>query len=284
MKNVFKSAIVLIVSAFGLTTNAQTQPTENSLLWEVSGNDLTKPSYLYGTMHMMCEKDFLIKDKVKSAFEKSGVLALEIDFDEPSELQFMQDMATSSESLSKVLSKEEYHKLDEFLKGRMGLTASQFENSNLITIMSIVMMKALNCPPKMFEFEFMGMAAKRKIEIIGLEKAQEQISCFENSYSNKEFIDQLEFYDTNFFDEMSKIYNSEKLDELYAIAVDEKFMDKEAKRLMLDNRNKNWVVKMPELMKKESVFFAVGAAHLSGTYGVINLLKEKGYKVKPILN
>ncbi|MNX99368.1 TraB family protein [compost metagenome] len=53
---------------------------------------------------------------------------------------------------------------------------------------------------------------------------------------------------------------------------------------MLDNRNNNWVKNMPELMKKESVFFAVGAAHLGGEEGVINLLKKAGYSVKPILN
>lgn len=40
---------------------------------------------------------------------------------------------------------------------------------------------------------------------------------------------------------------------------------------------------MPELMKKQSVFFAVGSAHLAGEFGIINLLRKAGYDVKPVL-
>jgi hypothetical protein len=61
-------------------------------------------------------------------------------------------------------------------------------------------------------------------------------------------------------------------------------MNGEDKKIMLDNRNMNWIPKMSAIMKKEAVFFAVGAGHLSGDYGVINLLRNAGYTVKPILN
>ena len=51
---------------------------------------------------------------------------------------------------------------------------------------------------------------------------------------------------------------------------------------MLTKRNHKWINNMPELMKNESVFFAVGAAHLSGENGVLKLLKENGYKITPV--
>lgn len=60
-------------------------------------------------------------------------------------------------------------------------------------------------------------------------------------------------------------------------------MSAKSKVEMLDNRNKNWVVQLPELMKDKSIFVAVGAAHLAGKNGVINLLREAGYIVKPIM-
>ena len=65
---------------------------------------------------------------------------------------------------------------------------------------------------------------------------------------------------------------------------DPKFMDEKSKPVMLDNRNSNWVKDMPAMMKNESVFFAVGAAHLAGEKGVIQLLQKAGYTVKPIIN
>ncbi|WP_309846761.1 TraB/GumN family protein [Flavobacterium sp. 2755] len=65
---------------------------------------------------------------------------------------------------------------------------------------------------------------------------------------------------------------------------DKKYTSEKTKKIILDERNLNWVKNMPELMKKQSVFFAVGSGHLAGEFGVINLLRKAGYTVKPILN
>jgi uncharacterized protein YbaP (TraB family) len=52
--------------------------------------------------------------------------------------------------------------------------------------------------------------------------------------------------------------------------------------VLLDNRNKNWIPIMQDNMAKRSMFFAVGAGHLNGPFGVINLLKKQGYRLSPI--
>lgn len=283
MKNMISITIILITIVSGAVKAQSDEPKiENSLLWEISGNGISSPSYLYGTIHMMCEEDFRIKDKVKSAFENSARLALEIDFDDPSELIYMQQMATSAEPLSKSLSAEAYRDLDEFLKLKLGVGASKFENTGLTTIISTVMLKNLNCSPKMFELEFMTLAAQRDMELIGLEKVEDQDIAFKQSYNNEQFIDQLKFYDTRFFEVLTKVYNDEDLTELYSTLTNKKIMDAKAQLLMLDNRNRNWVKEMPALMDEQAVFFAVGAAHLPGNNGIINLLRESGYTVKPI--
>ena len=51
---------------------------------------------------------------------------------------------------------------------------------------------------------------------------------------------------------------------------------------LLDNRNKAWIEKMPALMKDAPTLFVVGAGHLPGTNGVLNLLKQQGYTVEPM--
>ena len=61
-------------------------------------------------------------------------------------------------------------------------------------------------------------------------------------------------------------------------------MNENSKKWMLEVRNENWAVKMPDVMKEKSTFFAVGAAHLLGKEGLINLLRKAGYSVKPLLN
>lgn len=79
MKNSIKSIIAVITLVFSVTIMAQTKSskTENSLLWEVSGNGLSKPSYVYGTIHMICAGDYFLSEKTKKAFETSDKLVLE---------------------------------------------------------------------------------------------------------------------------------------------------------------------------------------------------------------
>lgn len=62
----------------------------------------------------------------------------------------------------------------------------------------------------------------------------------------------------------------------------EKVMSENAKKWILDDRNKDWAEAMRQMMKKESLFVAVDVGHLAGEEGVINLLRKAGYKVKPV--
>jgi uncharacterized protein YbaP (TraB family) len=288
MEKIVKSALlaaVMLIANFGnaqTTKKSEVNKIENSLLWEITGNGLEKPSYLFGTVHMICENDYILKEKVTTAFNKSEELALELDFDDPKELQNMQKLAVSSVPLSQALSKEEYVKLESLLKNNYALDIKQFENFNLIGIMSTIMFKQLNCPPKMYEIEFLKMAKGKKTVIHGLETVEDQIKTFSGSFTNEEFINQFSEYDSSYFEQLYGFYKNEELSNILEMTTNDKFMDAEAQNLMLDSRNKNWIKKMPEMMQQHSVFFAVGAAHLPGNNGVINLLKQAGYTVKPI--
>lgn len=289
MKRILKTAgltALLLVATIGNAQSRKSVKTseknENSLLWEISGNGLEKPSYLYGTVHLICENDFIIKEKVKTAFEKTEELALELDFDDPKELQNMQKLAISPVPLSKALTKEEYIKLETLLKNEYSLDIKQFENYNLIGIMSTLMVMKLNCNPKVYEFEFLQMAMKRKNVIHGMETVEDQEKAFADSYNNSEFINQLSAYDSKYFKELIEFYLNEDLNKIFNLTVDDKFMNDEEQNFMLDARNKKWIQKMPEMMKQHSVFFAVGAAHLPGNNGVINLLRQAGYTVRSI--
>nr|WP_199002287.1 TraB/GumN family protein [Flavobacterium sp. ASV13] len=286
MKKLFTSAIVAITLAFGGMTQAQTKSPklENSLLWEISGNGLTKPSYLYGTIHSICPTDYFLSDKTKKAFQKSDKLIVEINLSSPNELADAQQLAVSSEPLSKKLNQEQLSKLDLILQKTTGLKVQQVDNYSLATVMSLISMKTFDCETlKSYETEFIESAKKENKSIAGFETIRGQLNMLSNAYSDSELIASLEEQSKEESRKMVQNYKDENLINLYNNIVDEKIMNKNAKKWILDDRNKDWVQKMARMMKNESLFVAVGSGHLAGEEGVINLLRKAGYKVKPIM-
>ncbi|OMQ12535.1 TraB/GumN family protein [[Flexibacter] sp. ATCC 35103] len=285
MKNLFTSAVIIIALILSTTTQAQTNSPklENSLLWEVSGNGLSKPTYLYGTIHMICSGDYFLSEKTKTAFDASDKLILEFNLDDPKEMTDMQQMVMGKQPLSKSLTPEQLTKLDAILKKSAGITLQQVDSFSLMSVMSLILSKSFECTDmKFYEMDFIASAKKRKEQIGGLETVKSQFKSFEDAYSVDEMIAMLEESDTELSKDMVVAYKQEKLEDLYEIITAEKVMNDKAKKYMLYERNINWVKSLPEMMKKESLFVAVGSAHLAGEEGLISLLRKAGYKVKPV--
>jgi uncharacterized protein YbaP (TraB family) len=287
MKNLFTVAIVAIAFVFSSKTQAQTKSPklENSLLWEVSGNGLSKPSYLYGTIHMICSGDYFLSEKTKKAFDVSEKLVLEINFNDPKEMTDMQQMAMGKVPLSKSLTPEQLSKLDAILKKSAGMTIQQVDAFSLATVMSLISMKTFGCADlKFYEMDFIESAKKRNEQVGGLETVKSQLKTLEDAYSDSEMIAMLEESDAEETKQLIVDYKQENLESLYKNTTAENVMNAKAKKYMLDERNINWAKALPDMMKKESLFVAVGSAHLAGDLGVINLLRKAGYTVKPIMN
>jgi uncharacterized protein YbaP (TraB family) len=285
MKNVFKSIVAVTVFAFSFSTNAQTPKNENSVLWEVSGNGLVKPSYLFGTVHMICGKDFVMQPKAVAAFSKTSKLALEINVADPNEMAIVQQMAVGKEPLSKKMTAKQIAQLEGILQKSGGFSLAQVDNYTLETVMSLLFAKSFGCTDlKFYEMEFVGKAKESSKPIVGLEKAIEQMDILNKSFTDDEMISYLQQINPDMCTVMIKDYKNEDINSLYKTTTDKEVMSVDTKKILLDNRNENWSKIMPDMMQKESVFFAVGAAHLAGELGVVNLLKKAGYTVKPIMN
>ena len=285
MKKLFKTLSVLIAIGCSFTLNAQTSNNKNSVLWEVSGNGLKKPSYLFGTIHMICGKDFVMWPKATEAFAKTSKLALEINMADPNEMAAAQQMAMGKEPLSKTLTTKQKTDLEAILEKNGVGTLVQLDSYTLETVMSLLFMKSFGCPDlKFYEMEFISKANESNKPVMGLEKVAEQLEFLNQSFSDDEMIAYLQQIDTNMCTEMVKQYISQDVDGLYQMMIEKDSMSTNTQKILLDNRNTKWVKVMPEMMQKESVFFAFGAAHLAGEKGVINLLKQAGYSLKPIMN
>lgn len=288
MKKTFLTLATIAITLFTTQVNAQDKKnSENSLLWEISGNGLQKPSYIYGTIHMICEKDFSISEKLQNVIAKTDRLTLEIDLSNPNELQEMQKSAMGDIPLSKELTSQQYKMLDSILLAKASMSLKQFDNFNLMGINSILMVSGLPCKSlKAYEFELIGLAKKRNMPVGKLETVKDQSYFFSKAFSKEFLISQMLIADiySDLFNKMIEDYKHERLSDLSAKLNDKRFMNAESHRWMLTERNRNWVGEMPAMMKAESVLFAVGAAHLLGEDGVIELLKAKGYTIKPVLN
>jgi uncharacterized protein YbaP (TraB family) len=291
MKKLFKTLAVVAVVLISNGVFAQAKKGESvstsdkSLLWEVSGNGLSKSSYLYGTVHMICGNYYFLSDKTKKAFAASDNLVLEVNLSDPNEMNAAQQLAYGKEPLSKTLSPQQLNDLDVLLQKKTGMTVKQVDRFSMLSVMSLITMKSFGCEDiKIYEMEFIGMAKGSSKSISGFETLQSQMEFLSNAYSDSEMIKMLQESNDEDTKKLVQNYIQENLPELHKDITALKVMNENTKKWMLDVRNENWVVKMPQMMKDKSTFFAVGAAHLLGEQGVINLLRKKGYIVKPILN
>ncbi|MEO1437210.1 MAG: TraB/GumN family protein, partial [Bacteroidota bacterium] len=137
-----------------------------------------------------------------------------------------------------------------------------------------------------FEFTFVEMATKAQMEIHGLESVQDQLSIFDQiSYSEqakdvKDMLHNEQKY-LDLYDDMIELYKLEDMNALYHIVAEGMDGENEA-ALLLDKRNQAWIAEISTLAKAKPTFFGVGAAHLGGEQGVIELLKKAGYSITPV--
>ena len=281
------AAITLII-AFAFNLNAQKK--KNSLLWKVEGDDI-KTSYVFGTIHLIPQDDFKLKDKVKTAFDACDKAALELDMDDP---QFMADMMKyayleKGKELKSFMDDEEYKTLDTFLKEKMGTGMAQFNNAKPFMLMSVILTANSDKPMASYEMTLLQMAKAAKKEVEGLESFKSQVDIFDETPYDEQIDDLIEMIENpdenaELYRRMVELYVSENVKELYNYMDDYMDGDAELTAKFLDDRNKKWIPKMAELSKEQSVFYAVGAGHLGGKQGVLKLLKKAGYKVTPVLD
>ncbi|AZA81125.1 TraB/GumN family protein [Chryseobacterium lactis] len=288
MKNLIKLAFAALLSISFTNVKAQNKNigNNNSLLWEVSGNGLSTPSYITGTFHILCNKDFELKDKVLKALQKSGTVVMEINYTDPEEIKTLQKMYQADKKISDQLSSDEARELDKILAD-YGTNLKSVDQSSPQVLYSLLATKAIPCPQteiKLYEMELLQNAIKNKKNIKGLEKVNDQMKSINEAYDLKSTIAQLKLgkeYEV-LFKKMITAFKNEDAQSLYTLFKDERFMNSQQEKAMLTDRNKNWVAVMPAMMEKEGSFFAVGASHLMGENGIIPLLQSKGYTVKPI--
>ena len=266
---------------------------ENSLLWEVSGKGLKQPSYLYGTMHMVCAEDAKLSDGLKEAIKDAKQVYFELDMDNMEEMMSVLKYArmTNGLKISDLVSAEEYSRLEEyFSKNKSILPFSMMSRFKPYFITAIISEGMLGCQQKS-SVEQMIMAEARQYdkEVLGLETLEFQASIFDSIPYEKQAQDLVMYVDSIekfrlVTQEMVEMYRKQEINNMDSLMEKSdpgmiQYMD-----LLLYDRNARWAVQIPKQMFEMPTLFAVGAGHLGGDKGVIALLKKQGFTVKPLDN
>ncbi|MEZ5046461.1 MAG: TraB/GumN family protein [Chitinophagaceae bacterium] len=283
-----KQKLLYLVSLLLISLCGKAQE-NNSLVWKISGKNLKEPSFLVGTIHMICSDDYFFPEKMEAAFAKTNQLILEADLsneENNAKLQHSLLLDNQDKSLKAILKEEDYPLLEEYLSSH-NIKLEEFEMLKPFALLSAITLNDFNCDRMTsYEEEIMNMSIEKPRPIVGLESPEYQLSLFD-SLSNEEMRTLLMSHikqDTpneEMGNNMVSLYKSENIDELYKLIISSPEY-KNHVPLFLSNRNKNWMKKLPALMETKSSYIAVGAGHLGGKDGLIALLKKAGYTVEPL--
>ncbi|MGZ8523181.1 MAG: TraB/GumN family protein [Chitinophagaceae bacterium] len=287
---------VLLGSIMAIAALAQKNNTENTLLWKISGNGLAKPSYLFGTIHMLCKDDAVLSDSLKNIIKNVKEVYFEVDLDNMFEmLGVMGKMKMRDDTtLQDLLSVADYEKVKNYFetKGSM-LPFSMLETYKPMLAASTLQQGGLPCETTaMMEQVIMQEAKQHNKSIKGLESMGYQASVLD-SIPYKLQAEQLVSYIDNAIkggdedkelNEMLEAYKSQDPKKLEELLMKSDPSISNYTDVLLFNRNRNWVEKLKELLPEKSLLIAVGAGHLPGKEGCINLLRREGYKVTPVKN
>lgn len=278
---------MLFVMIIGFSNLLIAQESKSSLLWEITGNGLNKPSYLFGTFHLMCANDFSFTPILKEKLLTTEQLYLEIDLSKPGiQQELMAMIRLEGTSLDKELG-EDFNTISTKFQQITGTPLSPFKQYKPFLGVSMLTLKTVPCAETIQpETIFIKFAKLDSLSIKGLESIADQVAAINHQPLSAQLQDLKQM--VNNFDsvkiqmqELIRIYKTNNTDSIYQFMHKQNMTDT-FEQAMLINRNKNWIPNIIDAVSVRPSFFAVGAGHLGGKEGVIELLKQKGYRLQPI--
>lgn len=281
-----------------VTTAEEIQGTKwaNNLTWKVTGKDLKKPSYVFGTMHMIPKDKYFLPAGTEAAFNSSEKVIFEIDLNDMSDMGALMGLMTQAfmndgKTLKDVMSAENYNLVNEHFS-KMGLPMMFMEK---IKPMFLSMLASPDFSPDAlqsgdivsYETEFFQKALTDEKSVGGLETIESQMGIFDSIPYEAQADMLVEAIksgqgESDLLDRTIQLYLDQDIEGMLALMDDDEGGLGGYNDIFLNNRNKNWIPIMSAEMSKQSTFFAVGAGHLAGEEGVLTLLKKEGYKIEKI--
>jgi len=281
-----KFTLVLFFIIAGLSAqsfNTGNDKEKNSLLWEISGNDLPQSSYLYGTMHVSKRIAFRLDDVFYEALDQSEVVALESDPD--TWLEKANDFGAMGSGFNPTGFYTYPFILNNPKKEEIGAYLS-FEDRRVNNILYRTNEYSQNFEEETYLDMFIYQAGKKfEKPVIALEDLEESAALVGRASLNamKQKPDEWLQKKMQQQDPMSLLQDAYRNRNINLLdSIDKAMYTEHYLKNMLYIRNRNMAKRLDSVMQSSKVFSGIGAAHLPGKNGVIAMLKKMGYTVRPL--
>jgi uncharacterized protein len=282
---------VFIALFFTLSADAQ-------LFWKISGNGLIKPSYLFGTHHLIEKEKIAGFDKVLAVIPQTDAVVGEMDMSNMlgMQLKMLKVVFMKDTTMHDLLSAGDYALVDSAMKKVVGKgldKLGKLKPAMLSALYEVKLYMAQNNvkkEPEAVDIVFQKKGKKAKKKIIGLETIDQQIDILFNSMSLKSQAESLvevvkgKDKSLDLLKQLNEAYLKGDLKKLSQLNNGEGEMTPEEKKILIENRNNNWIAQLKTLMPKQSCFVAVGCMHLVDETGLIQQLRSSGYTVESVDN
>jgi uncharacterized protein YbaP (TraB family) len=297
LTDMMKRVIAFVVAAvMALGVNAQ-------LLWKIEGRGLKEPSYIVGTHHLapfsVLDSIAGIREAMKNTAQVVGELNI-AEMQTPENMMLMQSMITTpaDSTMQAILPAEEYQLVRDAVSTYLGFDLAEMPNlkpafiSNNIIVMMYVKLIGGFKPQDQLDSFFQSFATDMGRRVVGLETAEFQFRLLYDGQTIKRQAEQLVCELRNrsklLLDarQLTNIYMKQNLDEMLRLSEETRgddcdMLPSEVEQ-MINARNRDWAEKLPAIIAEAPSLIAVGALHLPGENGVLNLLKKQGYRVTPL--
>lgn len=273
------------------------------LLWKVSGNGLGRPSYILGTYHFApgsmldkipgMEQAIQDCDVVIGELEKESMIGSEVQL-----LAAQAMMAPADSTLDKLYTPQEYALIESVFNKYFGSMGVKLSQMNILKPMAISTqmqaMQSIKYFPNLNPNDLIDVAVQTRANDAGrpsmaLETIEEQIDLLFNAPLTEQAKGLLESCKnddkfTVLSNALVEAYLTQDLEKISAVLNDEELNGEEDESMeaLLYNRNRNWEKKLQEIMPERACLVCVGAGHLPGDQGLLQLLRDAGYTVEPM--
>lgn len=265
---------------------------QKSILWEISGNGLEKPSYLLGTLKFIGEREFIFPKEFKEKMDQCKIFAIEDQVDHKAQMELNKALHfPKGKSLATELTPEDYAKVVAFMEKEFRMPKAKFEKDlgKLIPLaLSINMTRmALGEKVRYYDIELLLTAKHEKLKTYSLEpikreaQAIQQFPMEEQKQALMESILNFEAQ-KNEYVQMEAAFDANDLDGVFALTLHPTEDHPDFVKSFYTDRNLEWMPKIEKMMHDKPAFIAVGITHLEGDQGLLALLQAKGYTMTPV--
>jgi uncharacterized protein len=293
--------LLSLLLAFTLTSCGATQrvpltSAKPSLLWEVTGNGARDTSYIFGTFHTFMSGFVDTMQPVMSRVARSTAVVGEIVLTDPGVMMGVAGSMKSPVPLKKLLSEANYKKADSVFRWATGYGIGMFNSLKPMAAQAQLVKSMFDkiydtksdSDEVILDMYFQNVAAKASKSIFGLETVEEQVKILFNDITIERqaemLMESIREFDTSkiILRTLADCYVNADMDCLERLGNESEGFSKEEMDALVKTRNSNWMNKLPKWLREHRLFIAVGALHLPGEYGVVNLLRKAGYTVTPV--